>query len=116
MPSDPPCFPSAAIHRSWHRRQGPIAYAWQTVFGYDAPCPGPDEDKWWWTGCCHGPDGFDVGDGMSAVEHVHCPAMTKGMHGIYMLESLRRKRLFQILSADTINAMSGEFFAPLTDK
>ena len=59
---------------------------------------------------------FDVGDGMSAVEHVHCPAVTKGMHGIDMLESLRRKSLFQILSADAVNAMSGEFLSPLTDK
>jgi hypothetical protein len=59
---------------------------------------------------------FDVGDGMSAVQHVHCPAVTKGMHGIDVLESLRRKSLFQILSADAVNAMPGEFFAPLTDK
>jgi len=59
---------------------------------------------------------LDVCDGMSSVEHVHCPTVTKGMHGIDVLESLRRKSLFQILSADAVNAMSGEFFAPLTDK
>ena len=59
---------------------------------------------------------LDVCDGMSAVEHVHCPAVTKGVHGIDMLESLRRKSLLQILSADAVNAMPGEFFPPLTDK
>ena len=59
---------------------------------------------------------FDVGDGMSAVEHVHCAAVTEGMHGIDMLESLRRKSLFLILSADAVNAMSSKFFPPLTDK
>jgi hypothetical protein len=59
---------------------------------------------------------FDVGDGMSAVEHVHCPAMPKAMDRIDMLESLRRKRLFQIFSADAVNAMPGEFLPPLTDK
>ena len=59
---------------------------------------------------------LNFGDGMAAIEHGHCLAMAKAMDRIDVLEALWRKSLFQILSADAVNAMSSKFFPPLTDK
>jgi hypothetical protein len=59
---------------------------------------------------------LDVGDGIAAVEHVHCLAVAKAMNRIDMLEALGRKDFFQIRFADAVNAMPGEFLSPLIDK
>ena len=59
---------------------------------------------------------LNFGDGMAAIEHGHCLAMAKAMDRIDVLEALWRKSLFQILSADTVNAMPGEFLSPLINK
>ena len=59
---------------------------------------------------------LDVGDGMATVVHVNGPAVAKAMDGIDVFKPLWRKGLFEILFADTINAMTGEFLSPLIDK
>lgn len=59
---------------------------------------------------------LDVGDGMATIVHVNGPAVTKAMDGIDILETFRRKGLFEILFADTVDAMAGEFLSPLIDK
>ena len=42
--------------------------------------------------------------------------MTKAMDGIDILETFRRKGLFEILLADAVYAMASEFLPPLIDK
>ena len=59
---------------------------------------------------------LNVRNVMAAIEHIHCPAVTKAVHRIDMLEPLGRKGLLEILFADTVNTMSGELFSPLIDK
>ena len=57
-----------------------------------------------------------VGDGMATVVHVNGPAVAKAMDGIDVVKPLWRKGLFEILFADTVDAMTGEFLSPLIDK
>ncbi len=57
-----------------------------------------------------------VGDGMATVVHVNGPAVAKAMDGIDVFKPLWRKGLFEILFADTVDAMTGEFLSPLIDK
>jgi len=59
---------------------------------------------------------LDVCDGMTVIQHIHRPTVTKAVDRIDILEALWRKDLFQILSADPVNAMPGEFLPPLIDK
>ena len=59
---------------------------------------------------------LDVGDGMATIVHVNGPAVTKAMDGIDILETFRRKGLFEIFPADAVDAMAGEFLPPLVDK
>jgi hypothetical protein len=59
---------------------------------------------------------LDVGDGMATVVHVNGPAVAKAMDGIDVFKPLWRKGFFEILFADTVNAMTGEFLSPLIDK
>ena len=59
---------------------------------------------------------LDVGDGMATIVHVNGPAVTKTMDGIDVFKPLWRKGLFEILFADTVDAMTGEFLSPLIDK
>ena len=59
---------------------------------------------------------LDVGDGMATIVHVNGPAVTKAMDGIDILETFRRKGLFEILPADAVYAMASEFLPPLADK
>ncbi len=42
--------------------------------------------------------------------------MTKAVYGVDILKSLWRENLFQILLADSVNAVPGELFSPLIDK
>ena len=53
---------------------------------------------------------LDVCYGMAAVKHPYCSAVTKTMDGIDILETFRRKGLFEILPADAVYAMASEFF------
>ena len=48
---------------------------------------------------------FDVGDGVATVKQIHCPAVTKTMHGIDILKSFWRENLFEILPANSVNAV-----------
>jgi len=59
---------------------------------------------------------LDVRDGMATIVHVNGPAVTKAMDGIDVFKPLWRKGLFEILFADTVDAMTGEFLSPLIDK
>jgi len=59
---------------------------------------------------------LDVGDGIAAVVHVDGPAVTKGMDRIDIDESFGRQGLFEILSADAVDAMTGEFLPLLVDE
>jgi len=59
---------------------------------------------------------LDVRDGMATIVHVNCPAVTKAMDRIDVFETFRRKGLFEILFADAVNAMAGQFFTALVDK
>ena len=59
---------------------------------------------------------LDVRDGMATIVHVNGPAVTKAMDGIDVFKPLWRKGLFEILFADTVDAMAGEFLSPLIDK
>jgi len=59
---------------------------------------------------------LDVRYGTPAVKHIYCPAVTKAMDRIDVLETLGRKGLFEILFADAINAMACQFFTALIDK
>jgi hypothetical protein len=34
---------------------------------------------------------FDMGDGVSPIEHIHSPGMTKAVDGVNRLETFRRK-------------------------
>lgn len=58
----------------------------------------------------------DVCDGMAAVVHVDCPAVTKGMDRIDIDESFGRKRFFEVFFADSVDAMTSECLPPLVDK
>lgn len=59
---------------------------------------------------------LDVGDGMATIVHVNGPAVTKAMDRIDVFKPLGRKGFFEILFADTVDAMTGEFLSPLIDK
>ena len=59
---------------------------------------------------------LDVRDGMAAIEHVQSAAVTEAVNGIDMVEALWRKNLFQMLPADTVDTMTGEFLPSLIDK
>ena len=59
---------------------------------------------------------LDVRDGMATIVHVNCPAVTKAMDRIDVFETFRRKGLFEILFADAVNAMAGQFSTALVDK
>ena len=58
----------------------------------------------------------DVGDGMATIVHVNGSAVTKAMGRIDVFEAFGRKGLFEILPANTVNAMTGERPASLIDK
>jgi len=59
---------------------------------------------------------LDICYGMAAVKHPYGSAVTKTMDGIDILETFRRKGLFEILPANAVYAMASEFLPPLADK
>jgi hypothetical protein len=59
---------------------------------------------------------FDMGDGVSPIEHIHSPGMTKAVYGVNNLETFRRKGLCEIFFTNSIDAVAGEFLTALIDK
>jgi len=59
---------------------------------------------------------LNIRDGMAAVEHVYCTAVTKAMDRIDVFEAFGKKGLLEILFADSVDAVTGERFPPLVDK
>ena len=59
---------------------------------------------------------LDVRDGMATIEHINCSRVTKASNGIDILEAFWSKGLFEILPADAVDAMAGEFLPPLVNK
>ena len=59
---------------------------------------------------------FDVRDGMATIKHINCSRVTKAPNGVDILEAFGGKGLFEILPADAVDAMTGEFLSPLIEK
>ena len=59
---------------------------------------------------------FNVRDGIAAVKHIYCTAVTKAMDRVDVIQAFGRKGLFEILFADSVDAMTGERLPPLVDK
>ena len=59
---------------------------------------------------------LDVRYGVAAVKHINSARMSEAMNGVDILETFGRKGLFEILSADTVNAMTGQSLSSLIDK
>jgi len=59
---------------------------------------------------------FNVRDGLTPMEKIHGPRVSKGVNRVDVLKALWRQRLGEMLLADTINAVAGEFLSTLTDK
>ena len=50
---------------------------------------------------------LNIRDGMAAVKHIYCTAVTKTMDRIDVIQAFGRKGLFEILFADSVDAMTG---------
>ena len=59
---------------------------------------------------------LNIRNGVAAVKHVYCTAVTKAVDRIDVIQAFGRKGLFEILFADPVNAMTGERLPPLVDK
>ena len=59
---------------------------------------------------------LDVRDRMATIEHINCSRVTKASNGIDILEAFGGKGLFEILPADAVDTMAGEFLSPLIEK
>jgi hypothetical protein len=59
---------------------------------------------------------LDICYGLTLIEEIYCPGMPETMDRIDVFKPLGRKGLFEILPADAVDAMTGEFFSPLIDK
>lgn len=59
---------------------------------------------------------FDLGDVPAPGKQIHGPSVPEGVYRVDIYQTFGRKDFGQILSADTVYAMPGEFFSPLTDK
>ena len=59
---------------------------------------------------------FDVRDGLAPMEKIHGPAVPEGVDRVDVLKALWGQGLGEMLLADTIDTVAGEFLAPLTDK
>ena len=57
---------------------------------------------------------LDVRYGVTIVKHIHSSRVTEAMNGVDIVEALWGKGLFEILPADAVNAMAGEFLPPLS--
>ena len=49
---------------------------------------------------------FNMGDGVSPIEHIHSPGMTKAVYGANRLETFRRKGHGEVFFTNAINAMA----------
>jgi len=59
---------------------------------------------------------LNIRDGMAAVKHVYCTAVTKTMDRVDVIQAFGRKGFFEILFADPVDAMTGERLPSLVDK
>ena len=59
---------------------------------------------------------FDIGCREASGKHIDCARMSKTVHGIDGLETLRRQGDCEVFSAKTIDAEAGEFLTALIDK
>ena len=59
---------------------------------------------------------FDISDGFTLIEHIECTGMTEAMNEVEVFEAFGGKCFREILFADMIDTVSGEFFTPLIDK
>lgn len=59
---------------------------------------------------------FNMGDGVSPIEHIHSPGMTKAVYGANSLETFRRKGHGEVFFTNAINAMACQPFTALIDK
>jgi hypothetical protein len=59
---------------------------------------------------------FDLDYVPAPGKQIHGPSVPEGVNRVDIYQTLGRKDFGQILSADTVYAVPGEFFSPLTDK
>ena len=59
---------------------------------------------------------FDVGDGVSSIEHIHSPGMTKAVYGANSLETFGRKGHGKVFFTNAINAMACQLLTALIYK
>jgi len=59
---------------------------------------------------------LDICYDLTLIEEIYCSGMTKTMDWIDVFEAFRGEGFFEILPADAVYAMSGEFLPPLVDK
>lgn len=59
---------------------------------------------------------FDMGDGISSIEHINSPGMTEAVNGVNSLESFGSKGDREVLFTDAIHAMAGQLLTALIDK
>ncbi len=59
---------------------------------------------------------LDICYGLTLIEEIYCPGMTKTMDRIDVFEAFRGEGLFEILPADAVDSMASEFSSPLIDK
>jgi len=54
---------------------------------------------------------LDICYGLTLIEEIYCPGMTKTVDRIDVFKPLGRKGLFEILPADAVDAMASEFLS-----
>ena len=59
---------------------------------------------------------LNICDGMAAVKHIYCTAVTKAMDRIDVIQAFGGKGLFEVFFADAVDPMTGERLPPLVDK
>ena len=59
---------------------------------------------------------LNMGDGVSPIEHIHSPGVTKAVDRVNRFETFRRKGHGEIFFTNAINAMACQLFTALIDK
>jgi hypothetical protein len=59
---------------------------------------------------------FDIGDGVSPIEHIRSPGVSKAVNRINKLKALGRYVPCEVLFADSIDALACQFLPALIDK
>jgi len=59
---------------------------------------------------------LDIRDGLPLVEKIHCPTVPERMNRVDVLQALRGQCPGEMLLAEAIDSVAGEFLSPLADK